>query len=67
MKKRYLSFAMAVCMICCLTMTSCSAAEIPAANGGTVMENTALLFETQGGSSFDDVAERPMHSKDRIL
>ena len=55
MKKRYLSFAMAVCMICCLTMTSCSAAEIPAANSGTVMENTALLSETQGGFPFNDV------------
>ena len=53
--KRYLSFAMAVCMICCLTMTSCSAAEIPAINSGAAAGTTALISETQGGSSFDDV------------
>ena len=57
MKKRCLSLAMAVCMICCLTMTSCSAAEIPAANSGVATENTALLSETQGGSSFEDVPD----------
>ena len=57
MKKRCLSLAMAVCIICCLTMTSCSAAEIPAANSGVAMENMALLSETQGGSSFEDVPD----------
>lgn len=55
MKKRFLSFSMAVCMVCLLTMTSCSAAEIPAASGGTGLDNAKLTSESQPASSFSDV------------
>lgn len=51
MKKRFLPFMMAVCMICCLTMTSCSAAEAPTASANS----TALTSETQPSSTFTDV------------
>ena len=63
MKKQYLSFAMAVCMICCLTMTSCSAAEIPTVSGETPAETTALVSETQGGSSFSDVPDSAWYAE----
>ena len=43
MKKRFLSFAMAVCMLCLLTMTSCSAAEPPAGGSGVQTTSAALL------------------------
>ena len=55
MKKRFLSFAMAACMICLLTMTSCSAAEIPAASSGTNLDNIKLASESQPTSVFTDV------------
>lgn len=55
MKKRFLSFSMAVCMVCLLTMTSCSAAEIPAASGGTGLDNAKLTSESQPASTFSDV------------
>ena len=46
---------MVVCMVCLLTMTSCSAAEIPAASGGTGMDNAKLTSESQPASTFSDV------------
>lgn len=55
MKKRFLPFSLAVCIVCCLTMTSCSAADIPAATAGTDMESAALASETQSASPFTDV------------
>ena len=54
MKKRLLSFAMAVCMFCLLTMTSCSAAEVPAASGRTDVNSAALTSETQPATTFTD-------------
>ena len=50
MKKRFLSFAMAVCMVCLLTMTSCSAAEIPAASSGTGLDSAKLTSEPRPAS-----------------
>ncbi len=55
MKKRFLSFSMAVCMVCLLTMTSCSAAEVPAASDGAGMDSAKLTSETQPASTFSDV------------
>lgn len=55
MKKRFLSFSMSVCMVCLLTMTSCSAAEVPAAGGGTGVDSAKLTSESQPASSFSDV------------
>ena len=52
---KFLSFSMAVCMICLLTMTSCSAAEVPATSGGASMDNAKLTSETQPASTFSDV------------
>ena len=39
MKNRFLSLSMAVCMICLLILTSCSAAEVPADNGGANLDS----------------------------
>ena len=55
MKKRFLFFTMAVCMICLLTMTSCSAAEIHAASDGANSNNAKLTSESQPASFFTDV------------
>ena len=55
MKKRFLSFSMVVCMVCLLTMTSCSAAEIPTASGGADMDSAKLTSETQSASTYSDV------------
>ena len=55
MKKRLLSFSMAVCMVCLMAMTSCSAAEIPAASSGVDMDSAKLKSETQTVSTFSDV------------
>ena len=52
---KFLSFSMAVCMICLLTMTSRSAAEVPAASGGAGMDSAKLTSETQPVSTFSDV------------
>ncbi|WP_295753864.1 aldo/keto reductase [uncultured Oscillibacter sp.] len=52
---KFLSFSMAVCMICLLTMTSCSAAEVPAASGGAGMDSAKLTSKTQPASTFSDV------------
>ena len=52
---KFLSVSMAVCMICLLTMTSCSAAEVPATSGGASMDNAKLTSETQPASTFSDV------------
>ena len=43
---KFLSFSMVVCMICLLTMTSCSAAEVPAASGGAGMDSAKLTSKT---------------------
>lgn len=55
MKNRYCSLMIVVCIICCLTMTSCSAAEIPAVNSGANAETAVLISETQDGFYFNDV------------
>ena len=61
MKKRFLSLSMAICMVCLLTMTSCSAAEVPAAAGGTA--STKLTSESQPASTFSDVPAEAWYSK----
>ena len=53
MKKRFLSFAMAVCMICLVTMTSCSAAEVPAADKNLTAE--PLAADATQAATFSDV------------
>jgi len=53
MKRRFLSFAMAVCMICLVTMTSCSAAEVPAADKNLTAE--PLAAGTTQTAAFSDV------------
>lgn len=55
MKKNLLSFSMAVCMVCLLTMTSCSAAEISAVNGRTAPDSAVLTSATQSAAAFTDV------------
>lgn len=55
MKKRFLSFSLAVCMACLLTMTSCSAAEVPVTSGGADANSVTLASETQPASPFSDV------------
>ncbi len=55
MKKRFLSFSMAVCMVCLLTMTSCSAAEIPAVSSGNGLDSAKLTSESQSTVTFSDV------------
>ena len=55
MKNRFLSLSMAVCMICLLILTSCSAAEVPADNGGTNLDSTALTSAAQPVEAFTDV------------
>lgn len=55
MKKRFLSLSMAVWMVCLLTMTSCSAAEVPAASGETRLDSAKLISETQSASAFTNV------------
>lgn len=52
---KFLSFSMAVCMICLLTMTSCSAAEVPAASGGADMDSAKFTSEIQPVPAFSDV------------
>ena len=41
---KFLSFSMVVCMICLLTMTSCSAAEVPAANKNWRLDRLPLTL-----------------------
>lgn len=55
MKKRFLSVSLAVCMACLLTMTSCSAAEVPASSDKMGTESTVLTSSAQGTSEFTDV------------
>lgn len=55
MKKRFFSFSMVACMACLLTMTSCGAAEVPAAGGGADMDNAKLASGSQSASAFTDV------------
>ena len=54
-KQKIISFSAAIYLLCLLTMTSCSAAEIPAANGGTRVERAKLTSESQPVSAFSDV------------
>ena len=54
MKKRFLSLFIAI-WLCTLTMTSCSAAEIPAASGRAGSDSAKLTSESQPASSFSDV------------
>ena len=54
MKKRFLSFSMAVCMVCLLTMTSCSAAEIPAVSSGNGLDSAKLTSEAQPTAALSD-------------
>lgn len=55
MKKRFLPVSLAVCMACLLTMTSCSAAEVPVGSDGTGTESTVLTSSAQGTSEFTDI------------
>ena len=55
MKKRFLSYLVAICMVCLLTMTSCSAAEVPAAGNGTNPGSAKLTSESQAMTAFADV------------
>ena len=55
MKKRFLSYLVAICMVCLLTMTSCSAAEVPAAGSGTNPGSVKLTAESQAMTAFADV------------
>ena len=55
MKKRFLSFSMAACMVFLLTMTAC-AAEVPAAGGGADLDRAKLTSESQPASAFTDVS-----------
>ncbi len=54
-KQKIISFSAAIYLLCLLTMTSCSAAEIPAASGGTGVGSAKLTSESQPVSAFSDV------------
>lgn len=54
MRKRILSLSLAVCMLCLLTLTSCAAAELPAAGNGPDHEAESLAAQTTG---FTDVPQ----------
>ena len=54
-KHKIFSFSAAIYLVCLLTMTSCSAVEIPAAGGGTGPNNAKLTSESQPASAFSDV------------
>lgn len=49
MKKRFFPSLLSLCMLCVFTMTSCSAAEVPSAAGGTAEELSSA------SSAFTDV------------
>jgi diketogulonate reductase-like aldo/keto reductase/flavodoxin len=51
---KFLSFSIAVCMICLLPMTSCSAAEVPAAGKNLTAE--PLAADTTQAAAFSDVS-----------
>ncbi len=53
MKKRFFSFAMAVSMLCLLTLTSCSAAEAPVSDRSSGAE--PLAADITRAASFSDV------------
>lgn len=53
MKKRFLSSAMAVCIICVVTMTSCSAAEISTADRNVTAE--PLAADAVQTAAFSDI------------
>ena len=54
-KQKIISFSAAIYLLCLLTMTSCSAAEIPAASSGMGVEGAKLTSESQPVSAFSDV------------
>ncbi len=54
-KLKMLSFSTALYLLCLLTMTSCSAAEIPAASDVTGPDSAKLTSESQPVSTFSDV------------
>lgn len=54
MRKRLFSVSLAVCMLCHLTMTACSAADIPEADGKMGFETAPLAAQTTG---FTDVPQ----------
>lgn len=54
MRKQILSLSLAVCMLCLLTMTSCSAADLPAAGSGADHEAESLTAQATG---FTDVPQ----------
>ena len=55
MKRRSLSFAIVVCMVCLLAMASCSAAEVPADNGGANLDSAVLMSAARPTAAFTDV------------
>ncbi len=55
MKKQFLSFSLAACMVCLLTLTSCSAAEVPSDSDGTGTEGVTLTSTAREASTFTDV------------
>lgn len=55
MKKRFFPFSLAIFMICLLTMTSCSAAELTHSGTGMDQQSVVLQSETQSTVLFSDV------------
>lgn len=53
--KKIFSFSIAICMACLLTMTSCGAAEVPAAGDGENLDSAKLAVETEPAMVFTDV------------
>ena len=53
--KKIFSFSATIYLLCLLTLTSCSAAEIPAVSNGTGLDNAKLTSESQPASTFSDV------------
>ncbi len=53
--KKIFSFSIAICMACLLTMTSCGAAEVPAAGDGENLDSAKLAVETEPATVFTDV------------
>ena len=63
MKKRFVPFSMAVCMVCLLTMTSCLAAEAPAVSSGVDYNSAVLTSKTQPAPTFTDVPSEAWYAE----
>ncbi len=55
MKKQFLFFSLAACMVCLLTLNSCSTVEVPSGSDGAGTEGVTLTSTVREASAFTDV------------